>query len=48
MRRYPSRIACDRIERRVTIAFVVTSDAVLVEGIFYGGQDFEAALCDRP
>lgn len=35
-------------ERRVTIAFVVTSDAVLVEGIFYGGQDFEAALRDRP
>ena len=34
-------------DRRVTIAFVVTSDAVLVEGIFYGGQDFEAALRDR-
>jgi toxin ParE1/3/4 len=31
-------------ERRVTIAFVVTTDAVLIEGIFYGGQDFEAAL----
>ncbi len=29
-------------ERRVNIAFVVTADAVLVEGIFYGGQDFEA------
>jgi toxin ParE1/3/4 len=31
-------------ERRVTIAFVVSTDAVLIEGIFYGGQDFEAAL----
>ncbi len=25
-------------ERRVTIAFVVTDDAVLIEGVFYGGQ----------
>ncbi len=31
-------------ERRVTVAFVVMPDVVLVEGIFYGGQDFEAAL----
>ena len=31
-------------ERRVTIAFVVTDDAVLIEGVFYGGQDFEAAF----
>jgi toxin ParE1/3/4 len=31
-------------EHRATIAFVVTADAVLIEGIFYGGQDFEAAL----
>jgi toxin ParE1/3/4 len=31
-------------ERRVTIAFVVTPETVLIEGIFYGGQDFEAAL----
>jgi toxin ParE1/3/4 len=31
-------------ERRVTIAFVVTTDAVLIEGVFYGGQDFEAAF----
>jgi toxin ParE1/3/4 len=31
-------------ERRATIAFVVTSDTVLIEGIFYGGQDFEAIL----
>ena len=34
-------------ERRVTIAFVVTSDAVLIEGIFYGGQDFEAIFRSR-
>ncbi len=31
-------------ERRVTIAFVVTANAVLIEGIFYGGRDFEAAF----
>ena len=31
-------------ERRVTIAFVVTADIVLIEGIFYGGQDFEATF----
>jgi toxin ParE1/3/4 len=30
-------------ERRVTVAFVVTPEAVLIEGIFYGGQDYEAA-----
>jgi len=29
-------------ERRVTIAFVVTNDAVLIAGIFYGGRDFES------
>ena len=29
-------------ERRSTIAFMVTADAVLIEGVFYGGQDFEA------
>jgi toxin ParE1/3/4 len=29
-------------ERRATIAFVVT--AVLIEGIFYGGQDFESSF----
>lgn len=33
-------------ERRVTIAFTVTADAVLIEGIFYGGQDFEATFRD--
>ncbi len=31
-------------ERRVTIAFIVTADAVLIEGVFYGGQDFEAVF----
>jgi len=34
-------------EHRVTIAFVVTADEVLVEGIFYGGRDFEAEFRDR-
>jgi toxin ParE1/3/4 len=34
-------------ERRVTIAFMVTADAVLIEGVFYGGQDFEASFQDR-
>ena len=33
-------------ERRVTIAFMVTPDAVLIEGVFYGGQDFESAFDD--
>ena len=31
-------------ERRVTIAFVVTADTVLIEGVFYGGQDFDAVF----
>ena len=31
-------------ERRVTIAFMITREAVLIEGIFYGGQNFEAAF----
>lgn len=34
-------------ERRVTIAFIVTADAVLIEGIFYGGRDFEVEFRDR-
>jgi toxin ParE1/3/4 len=29
-------------ERRATIAFMVTAHAVVVEGVFYGGRDFEA------
>jgi toxin ParE1/3/4 len=31
-------------ERRVTVAFVVSADTALIEGIFYGGRDFETAL----
>ncbi|MBV8357704.1 MAG: type II toxin-antitoxin system RelE/ParE family toxin [Deltaproteobacteria bacterium] len=34
-------------ERRVTIAFVVTDAAVLIEGIFYGGRDFEMTFHNR-
>ncbi len=34
-------------ERRVTITFVVTADTVLIEGIFYGGQDFEAVFQEQ-
>jgi toxin ParE1/3/4 len=30
--------------RRVTIAFAVEADTVMIIGVFYGGQDFEAAL----
>jgi plasmid stabilization system protein ParE len=33
--------------RCVTIAFVVEPAEVLVVGIFYGGQDFEAVLKDE-
>jgi toxin ParE1/3/4 len=34
-------------ERRVSIAFVITAEAVIIESIFYGGQDFEAMFRDR-
>lgn len=34
-------------ERRVTIAFVIMADVVLIEGIFYRGRDFETALRDQ-
>jgi toxin ParE1/3/4 len=34
-------------ERRVSIAFVVTAEAVLIEGIFYGGRDFETLFRDE-
>ena len=34
-------------ERRVSIAFVVTADTVLIEGIFYGGRAFAAVLRDH-
>jgi toxin ParE1/3/4 len=30
--------------RRVTIAFEVCDDTVTILGVFYGGQDFEAAF----
>jgi toxin ParE1/3/4 len=30
--------------RRVTIAFSVDAGAVTIIGVFYGGQDFEAAM----
>lgn len=30
--------------RRVTIAFLVEPDAVVIVGIFYGGQDHESVL----
>ena len=33
--------------RRVTIAFSVDEDVVTIVGVFYGGQDFEAALKDE-
>jgi plasmid stabilization system protein ParE len=32
--------------RRVTILFEVTDDTVNILGIYYGGQDYEAALRD--
>jgi hypothetical protein len=31
-------------ERRATIAFSVVHDAVVIEGIFYGGQDLGAVF----
>ena len=31
-------------ERRVTIAFVVTADAVLIEGVLYAGRDIRSAF----
>jgi toxin ParE1/3/4 len=34
-------------ERRITVAFIIAGDAVLIEGIFYGGQNFEAAFEGR-
>jgi toxin ParE1/3/4 len=34
-------------ERRVTIAFIATADAVLIKGIFYDGRDFEVEFRDR-
>jgi toxin ParE1/3/4 len=34
-------------ERSVTIAFVVTATTVLIEGIYYGGQGYEAVYRDE-
>jgi toxin ParE1/3/4 len=31
-------------DRRVTIAFLVLEESVLIEGIFYGGQEFSASF----
>lgn len=31
-------------ERRITIALLVETETVLIEGVFYGGQDVDAAL----
>ena len=31
-------------ERRATIAFHIEPDAVIIDGIFYGGRDMETAL----
>ena len=33
-------------ERRVSIAFTVTDDTVLIARIFYGGRDIEALMAD--
>jgi toxin ParE1/3/4 len=33
--------------RRVTIAFTVTDEAVVILGVFYGGRSFEAKLKSR-
>lgn len=34
-------------ERRATIAFIIHEEVVLIEGIFYGGQDIEAFYSDE-
>lgn len=35
-------------ERRATIAFVITVDRVVIEGIYYGGQDLDANFGIEP
>ena len=35
-------------ERRATIAFVITVDRVVIEGIYYGGQDLDANFSTEP
>ncbi len=32
------------LDRRVTIAFMIHADRVVIEGIFYGGQDYARRL----
>lgn len=34
--------------KRTVIAFTVDADHVSILGVFYGGQDYEAALQDEP
>lgn len=34
--------------RRVTIAFTVEQESVIIQGVFYGGQDFAAAFEEEP
>jgi toxin ParE1/3/4 len=31
---------------RAIVAFTIESDAVVIQGVFYGGQDFESAFQD--
>ena len=33
--------------RRVTIAFIVESETVIIIGVFYGGQDYESVLKEK-
>jgi hypothetical protein len=33
-------------ERRVTVLFMITEDAVVIEGIDYGGRNFETTFRD--
>lgn len=40
----PQAIRMVGYRRRVTIAFEVTKDAVIIHGVYYGGQDYEADL----
>jgi toxin ParE1/3/4 len=32
------------VDRRVTVAFMVLTDDVVIEGVFYGGQDWRGVL----
>lgn len=34
--------------RRATIAFAIEPQKIVILGVFYGGQDFEAAFRDEP